>query len=127
MAYKVIVSKKTTEYWSNKELLNYVNKDTKLENDKAVTEIIPISHDEYETARKTGLEEKDSITLVFADEEEEEHTITIRKTNSNFNLLLNLFIQYGNIFDFIRQLDETCYEDGTRIDFENDAFDCIEY
>ena len=123
MAYKVIISKETTEYWSDAEMLDYINKNIELKNGEEVTSIIPISENEYKSA-KDEVEEGEGVTLVCEDEEGEEHTITVPNTHDNFSLLLQCCKNNRNPLNFVRLLGGTLYEDGTRIDFENDSFIC---
>lgn len=126
MAYKVIISRETTEYWLDNELLNYINGDIELENGEAVG-IMPISYEEYQSAKEKAKEmDKEGVTLIFKDEAGEEHPITIPNTNDNFTLLLLCFNNNENLLDFVRLSGETLYDDGTRIDFENDSFRCID-
>lgn len=125
MAYKVTISKEITEYWLKGELLDYINNDIERNNGETITDIIPISDNDYKSG-KAGKDEKGGVTLVFEDSEGEEHAISIPNTKANFNLLLLCFNSNENLLDFVRLSGETLYDDGTSIDFENDSFRCID-
>lgn len=123
MAYKVTISKEITEYWLKGELLDYINNNIERNNGETITDIIPISDNDYKSG-KAEKDEKGGVTLVFEDSDNEEHTITIPSTNANFTLLLQCCSNNRNPLIFVKLLGETLYEDGTRIDFENDSYIC---